>query len=83
MVEGKTGWNNTNIQETMQRLIVLERKMLKTNTVITKYLLRQEGRSFGRNTSMTGEHLIETVSFVLMLVILLSFVAIGVHDLAK
>jgi hypothetical protein len=80
MVECKAGWNNTNIQETTQRLIILERKILRTNTVINRYLLRQEGR----NTA-TGENfkLVETVGFVLMVVISLCFVAMAVHDLAK
>ena len=46
--------------------------------MINRYLLRQEGR----NTA-TGENfkLVETVGFVLMVVI--SFVAMAVHDLAK
>ena len=81
MVECKAGWNNTNIQETTQRLIILERKILRTNTVINRYLLRQEGR----NTAMTGENLklVETVGFVLMVVISLCFVAMAVHELAK
>ena len=81
MVECKAGWNNMNIQETMQCLIILERKILRTNTVINRYLLCQEGR----NTAMMGENLklVETVGFVLMVVISLCFVAMAVHDLAK
>ena len=52
IVEYKAGFNNTNIQETMQRLIVMERKILRINMAINKYILAQEGRS-GRNTTMT------------------------------
>lgn len=83
VVEYRAGSNNTNIQETMQRLIVLERKILKTNMVINKYILRQEGRPLGRNATMTGQYLVDIVSFVLVLVISLSFVVMAVHDLSK
>jgi len=83
VVEYRAGSNNTNIQETMQRLIVLERKILRINMVINKYLLRQEGISLGRNAAMTGGHLADTVSFVFLLVISLSFVVMAVHDLGK
>ncbi len=83
VVEYRARSNNTNIQETMQRLIVLERKILRINMVINKYLLRQEGISLGRNAAMTGGHLADTVSFVFLLVISLSFVVMAVHDLGK
>ncbi len=83
VVEYRAGSNNTNIQETMQRLIVLERKILRINMVINKYLLRQEGISLGRNAAMTGGHLADTVSFVFLLVISLSFIVMAVHDLGK
>ena len=83
VVEYRAGSNNTNIQETMQRLIVLERKILRINMVINKYLLRQEGISLGRNAAMTGGHLADTFSFVFLLVISLSFVVMAVHDLGK
>ena len=66
----------------MQRLIVMERKILRINMAINKYILAQEGRS-GRNTTMTGGHLVETASLSLMLVISLSFVAMAVHDFGK
>jgi hypothetical protein len=82
MAECKAGWNNTNIQEATQRLIILERKILRTNAVINRYLLHQEGRPLGRNTAMTG-NLAEIVGVVLMVVISLCFVAMAVHDLAK
>jgi hypothetical protein len=80
IVEYRAGFNNTNIQETMQRLIVMERKILRINMAMNKYLLGQEDRSLGRNTAMTR---VETASFGLMLVISLSFVAMAVHDFGK
>jgi hypothetical protein len=72
-----------NIQETLQRLIVMERKILKINMVINKYLLPQEDRQPGRNTTITGGHLVETASLGLMFVISLCFVAMAVHDFGK
>ncbi|KAF8271549.1 hypothetical protein EI94DRAFT_1698094 [Lactarius quietus] len=83
MVECKARWNNTNIQETTQCSIILERKLLKTNMVINRYLLCQEGRQLGRNTAMMGENLAETVGILLVIVISLCFVAMAVSDLAK
>ena len=83
MVEYKAGWNNTNIQETMQRLIVAERKISKINVAMNKYLLRQEDRSLSRSTAMIREHRVETVSFILMLVISLCFIAMAVYNLCK
>ena len=83
IVEYKAGFNNANIQETMQRLMVMERKILKINMVINRYLLPQEGRPLGRNTTITGGHLVETASLGLMLVIALSFVAMAVHEFGK
>jgi hypothetical protein len=80
IVEYRAGFNNTNIQETMQCLIVLERKILRINMVMNKYLLGQEDRSLGRNTAMTR---VETASFSLMLVITLSFIAMAVHNFGK
>jgi hypothetical protein len=80
IVEYRAGFNNTNIQETMQRLIVMERKILRINMAMNKYLLGQEDRSLGRNTTMTR---VETASFGLMLVISLSFVAMAVHNFGK
>ena len=80
IVEYRAGFNNTNIQETMQRLIILERKILRINMAMNKYLLGQEDRSFGRNTAMMR---VKTASFSLMLVITLSFVAMAVHDFGK
>ncbi|KAF8263917.1 hypothetical protein EI94DRAFT_1703644 [Lactarius quietus] len=77
MVECKAGWNNTNIQETTQCLIILERKLLKTNTVINRYLLRQEDRQLGRNTTMMGENLAETIGVLLVVVISLCFVTMA------
>ena len=83
IVEYKAGFNNTNIQETMQRLIVIERKILRINMAINKYLPHQGSGSLGRNTTITGGHLVETASFGLMLVISLTFVAMTVHDFGK
>jgi hypothetical protein len=60
----------------MQRLIIVERKILRINMVINS-------RSLGRNTTMTGGHLVETASLGLMLVISLSFVVMAVHDFGK
>jgi hypothetical protein len=73
-------FNNMNIQETMQRLIVVERKILRINIVVNKYLLRQEGRSLA---AITERNWVETASLGLMLVISFSFVAMAVHDFGK
>ncbi|KAF8266097.1 hypothetical protein EI94DRAFT_1701982 [Lactarius quietus] len=83
MVECNARWNNINIQETTQHLIILERKLLKTNMVINIYLLRQEGWQLGRNTAMMGENFVKTVGVLLVVVISLCFVAMGVGDMAK
>ena len=83
IVEYKAGFNNTNIQETMQRMIIMERKILRINMVINKYLPCQEGRPLGRNTAMTKGHLVETASLGLMLVISLTFVGMAIHDFGK
>jgi hypothetical protein len=80
IVEYKAGFNNTNIQETMQRLIVIERKILRINMAMNKYLLSQKDRSLGRNTAMTG---VETANLGLMIVISLSFIVMAVHDFGK
>lgn len=83
IVEYKAGLNSTNIQETMEHVIIIERKILRINMVINKYLPCQEGRPLGRNTAMTKGHLVETVSLGLMLVISLIFVAMAIHDFGK
>jgi hypothetical protein len=72
-----------NIQETMQCLIIMERKILNINKVMNKYLLPQEGRPLGRNTTIMGGNMVETARLSLMLVISLSFVAMAVHDFGK
>jgi hypothetical protein len=78
IVEYKAGFNNTNIQETMQRVIIIERKILRINMAINRYLLSQEGR--GRNNAMTG---VEAAYFGLMLTISLSFVTMAFYDFGK
>ena len=83
IVEYKAGFNDTNIQETMQRLVIIERKILRINMVINKYLPCQEGGSLGRNATMTGGQLVETASLGLMLMISLIFFAMAVQDFGK
>ena len=83
VVKYRTGSNNTDIQETKQRLLVLERKILRTNMVINKYRLHQEGIPLGWNVVITGKNLVETVSFVIVLVVSLTFVVMAVQDLGR
>ena len=80
IVECKAGFNTTNNQEAMQRLIIIERKILRINMAINQYLLSQEGRSLGRNNAMTA---VEAAHFGLMLAISLCFVAMAFYDFGK
>jgi len=49
---------------------------------INKYILRQEG-ILGRNAAITEVRLVDTISFILVLVISLSFAVMAIHDFGK
>ena len=75
-VEVRTGSNNASILEAMQRLIILEKKILKINTVLDKYILRV--RLDNREVATARE------AWILILVVSMSFVVMAVRgDLCK
>ena len=83
IVEYSAGFNNTNIQEAMQRLIVMERKISKIQVVIQKHL-REEDRSLAVMTGgLKGGILVELASLGLMLMISFTFFTMAVHDYGK
>jgi hypothetical protein len=78
IVEVRTGSNNASILEAMHRLIILERKMLKINTAINKYILHKAVRLDTRGAATAGE------GWVLILIVSMSFVVMAVRgDLCK
>ncbi len=82
VVEYRARSNSTNIQEITQHLVILERKIIRTNMAINKYILWQEG-ILGRNAAITGVHLVDTISYILVLMISLSFAVMAIHDFGK
>ena len=84
MVKNSTGANTMNIQITMQRLAVLERKILRINTVINRSLLRRERIQLGINATATGSCSVQIAGFVLLvLAALLTFIMMALCDLYK
>jgi hypothetical protein len=85
VVEYKARWNHMQIQEMTQHLIVLERKLLMTNKVVNRHIQCQAGKSADKNTVMTedSEHFVNTVIFVLMVVISSFFVGMAIHNFTK
>jgi len=82
MVKCSAKTNAMNIQMAAQCLGVLERKILRINTVINRSPLRQERIQLlvGINATMMGERSVQIVPFLFVLVALLTFILMPRRD---
>jgi hypothetical protein len=72
---------HTDVQETMQRLRELERRVLKLQTVVTRSFPRRENVRLGLSAIATGERSVSVAghAFIIFVIFLAWAVAIG-HD---